>query len=277
MDESSFNESGTPTSGVELVAILERLPKKAWLRIDADLASLMAEFFTQMEAASDVRALVAVFSKLVAKHFETHAREVLEVIVDLEEFETALHRDIPVALYYKFGSPSWVTKDLKIELTAGLSMYATETPPWADVPADNDNDWYVGATLGKSIRDAALRVRAEAYRRVAEKWPAESAATQDAPSAANKVPAESHNVRELPIQSEQVGNSASRKSRLQAYKDECLQRRGLKVTDVMVAKAANPRWNDRTPVDRWKRNDPRCTTAEDAMISAVLTKKPHLS
>lgn len=49
---------------------------------------------------------------------------------------------------------------------------------------------------------------------------------------------------------------------------------GIRVTDEMIAKAANKRWNDRTMVTWWKRNDPRSTPAHDKMIRAVLAKDP---
>ncbi|MBI4464859.1 MAG: hypothetical protein HY647_09170, partial [Acidobacteria bacterium] len=71
-----------------------------------------------------------------------------------------------------------------------------------------------------------------------------------------------------PTQAESVpnggnGNGADpvaveRETLLKVYKDEGM-RRGKRITDKMIAKAARPTWNDRTPVQRWKRNDPRCT------------------
>jgi hypothetical protein len=58
------------------------------------------------------------------------------------------------------------------------------------------------------------------------------------------------------------------------FKDKA-RSHGIKVTDVKVAKAAKPgRWNDRTPVTWWKANDPRCKSAHDRMIRAVLEKDP---
>jgi hypothetical protein len=60
------------------------------------------------------------------------------------------------------------------------------------------------------------------------------------------------------------------------YKRECREC-GIKVTDTMIAQAASSRWNERTPVQRWKRNDPRCTPGDDAKIRSVLKNKPHLA
>jgi hypothetical protein len=50
---------------------------------------------------------------------------------------------------------------------------------------------------------------------------------------------------------------------------------GIRATDEMIAKAANPgRWNDRTPVAWWKRCDPNCTPAYDKRIRDILSKDP---
>jgi hypothetical protein len=50
---------------------------------------------------------------------------------------------------------------------------------------------------------------------------------------------------------------------------------GLKVTDKMVARAANPgKWNDRTIVAWWKRNDPKSTPGHDKKIRALLARDP---
>ncbi len=79
------------------------------------------------------------------------------------------------------------------------------------------------------------------------------------------------------IQDKRVADpiAAERKAALQAYKDEG-RARGIRITDLMVARAACATWHDRTMVKRWKANDPRCTPADDAKIRAVLKNKPHL-
>lgn len=81
-------------------------------------------------------------------------------------------------------------------------------------------------------------------------------------------------------QPEQKGDNgtdpdAERGALLQAYKNEGTQR-GIRITDKMIAQAASKSWHDRTPVQRWKRNDKRCTKGDDAKIRAVLKNKPHL-
>ncbi|HEV2232641.1 MAG TPA: hypothetical protein VGV68_04460 [Terriglobia bacterium] len=67
----------------------------------------------------------------------------------------------------------------------------------------------------------------------------------------------------------------TRSELLLAYKREGREA-GVKITDLMIAKAASQSWNDRTPISRWKRNDPRCTAADDFKIRRVLKTKPHL-
>jgi len=69
--------------------------------------------------------------------------------------------------------------------------------------------------------------------------------------------------------------TVERKAVLEAYKNEGRAKK-IKITDKMVAEAASRTWHDRTPVQRWKRNDPRCTPADDAKIRRVLREKPHL-
>jgi hypothetical protein len=67
----------------------------------------------------------------------------------------------------------------------------------------------------------------------------------------------------------------SRAELLNHYKAEG-KKLGRKITDKMIAEAASPNWHDRTPVQRWKRNDPRSTTGDDAAIRRVLKLRPHL-
>lgn len=54
------------------------------------------------------------------------------------------------------------------------------------------------------------------------------------------------------------------------------RRCGIKrVTDKMIAQAANPgRWNERTPVGWWKRNDRRCDPGCDQKIRKLLARDP---
>jgi len=63
-----------------------------------------------------------------------------------------------------------------------------------------------------------------------------------------------------------------RKALLNAYKLECREN-GVPVTNDNVAKAAG--WKERTPVQRWQRNDPRSTLGDDKKIRDVLNRKPH--
>jgi hypothetical protein len=50
---------------------------------------------------------------------------------------------------------------------------------------------------------------------------------------------------------------------------------GIRITDEMVAKAANPgKWSDRTLVAWWKRNDKNSTPGHDKKIRAVLNQNP---
>jgi hypothetical protein len=65
-----------------------------------------------------------------------------------------------------------------------------------------------------------------------------------------------------------------RKALLLAFKRRGRTQR-IPITDEMVAQAANPgKWNDRTMVTWWKRNDARITSIHDKKIRAVLVKNP---
>jgi len=74
-----------------------------------------------------------------------------------------------------------------------------------------------------------------------------------------------------------VASAAERRAALEAYKRECREA-GVKVTNLMIAKAADPNWNDRTPVEKWvKAKDPRYNTPPvDRKIRAVFRTKPHI-
>ncbi len=67
---------------------------------------------------------------------------------------------------------------------------------------------------------------------------------------------------------------AQRVSLLTAFKAKG-RLRGIKITDKMIAMAAKPgKWNDRTMVAWWKRNDARCQPRHDKLIRAVLCRDP---
>lgn len=50
----------------------------------------------------------------------------------------------------------------------------------------------------------------------------------------------------------------------------------IRITDVMIAKAAKQTWNERTMITWWKRTDPRCNAPHDRLIRNVLEKDPAL-
>jgi len=70
--------------------------------------------------------------------------------------------------------------------------------------------------------------------------------------------------------------AAERSALLNAYRADCAKR-GIRITDEMIAEAARSSWHDRTPVQRWKRNDPRSKPGDDVAIRRLLQKKPHLN
>jgi len=59
------------------------------------------------------------------------------------------------------------------------------------------------------------------------------------------------------------------------YKAEC-KRAGVRVTDEMIAKAANPRWKSRSNIQKWRSCDSKYEGSADRKIREVFRKKPHL-
>jgi len=68
---------------------------------------------------------------------------------------------------------------------------------------------------------------------------------------------------------------AERTAARDAYKAKC-RAAGVKVTDNMIAEAANPKWHSRTQVQKWLVCDPRYDGEADRLIRKVFTEKPHL-
>jgi hypothetical protein len=69
--------------------------------------------------------------------------------------------------------------------------------------------------------------------------------------------------------------AAERSSAILKFKSRA-KAQGIRVTDEMVAKAAKPgKWNTRTMVTWWKRNDKRCERPHDRLIRSVLARDPR--
>jgi hypothetical protein len=68
--------------------------------------------------------------------------------------------------------------------------------------------------------------------------------------------------------------AAERAALLDNYKTRA-RGQGIKLTDAMVAHAASQKWNDRTYVGWWKRNDYRSKPPHDKKIRTVLAQDPR--
>jgi hypothetical protein len=134
------------------------------------------------------------------------------------------------------------------------------------VPAKLESSEKNGSTHAAVFAEDTERVRVSTIRPI-------SAATEPSVDESKRIGAgpTPHETRDAP---DPV--AAERKALLQAYKDEC-RKGNIRVTDEMIAEAASRSWHERTPVQRWKRNDRRSTPADDAQIRAVLKNKPHLT
>jgi hypothetical protein len=59
------------------------------------------------------------------------------------------------------------------------------------------------------------------------------------------------------------------------YKSEC-KTNGVRVTDAMIAEAANANWHGRTTTQKWLACDPRYDGEPDRLIRSVFTRKHHI-
>ena len=50
----------------------------------------------------------------------------------------------------------------------------------------------------------------------------------------------------------------------------------MKVTDAMIAAAANKKWSNRHNIQKWLAGDPKYDGEPDRLIRDVFKKKPHL-
>jgi hypothetical protein len=87
-------------------------------------------------------------------------------------------------------------------------------------------------------------------------------------------PAESEAPDQTETESVADPTAQKRKQSLAEYKSLAFRMGVVRVTDEMIAKAANLNWNDRTMVGWWKRNDRRCKLRHSKLIEAVLKKNP---
>jgi hypothetical protein len=123
----------------------------------------------------------------------------------------------------------------------------------------------------KEVAEGVIQARDNfAREQEVNETPAPDEAEQDTPRTQPTVEAT-----EVELQKSGDPIANERTTLLDSYKREGKER-GVRITDAMVARAASTRWNERTPVQRWKRNDPRCTSGDDAKIRSVLKRKPHL-
>jgi hypothetical protein len=78
-----------------------------------------------------------------------------------------------------------------------------------------------------------------------------------------------------------VEGREARKVLRDAYKAEC-KKAGVKVTDEMIAKTANPHtatnlgWTSRANIQKWLACHPKYDGRPDRMIRKVFSERPHL-
>jgi len=68
---------------------------------------------------------------------------------------------------------------------------------------------------------------------------------------------------------------AERKKLRDDYKAEC-KRSGVRVTDEMIAEAANTRWHSRANIQKWLACHPKYDGEPDRKIRKIFRDKPHV-
>jgi hypothetical protein len=147
------------------------------------------------------------------------------------------------------------------------------SPAFIEARGDSEPPNFASLLLRSTV-EAHIRAQAEIeYERKLRELREKEESSRHAVSVAQSehaVPAESPS--ELDPKGDPV--AAERCSTLIAFKVKG-RKQGILITDEMVARVANPgKWNTRTPVTWWKRNDSRIAPKQDRLIRAVLAKDP---
>ena len=59
---------------------------------------------------------------------------------------------------------------MRKELETGFALFVMRANPWAEIPEDERASvWHVGAITGEALTHAALKLRAEAWKRAADR------------------------------------------------------------------------------------------------------------
>jgi hypothetical protein len=134
---------------------------------------------------------------------------------------------------------------------------------WAGLPADTD---FEASVQWRQYQDKFSESAELAQ--VTSKVPIEPAPYKEIPPAEPRTDTK-HKSQIDPVAAERTALLTEFKAKGRAV--------GIRVTDEMVAKAANPgKWNDRTMVAWWKRNDKSSTPVHDRKIRAVLNRDPAM-
>jgi hypothetical protein len=273
--------------------IIGRLPSEAIARMEAATAVFMADFVPRLEREvptledkPDRRVRDAnLLRELVIHHFETAARECLVLFVSVGEFETELWAGIARFVHFSVGQYQWLGDAMRRELDAGFAFFVMRAKPWAGIPeADRASKWHVGAITGEALSHTALRLIAEATARAPQ---SDFPKANQAGATENQAPNGSTITETGPVpEGRESGcdidsRKAARRKLRDDYKAEC-RNLGVKVTDGMIAEAANPPtpnnkgWQSRSNIQKWIACDSKYEGKPDQRIRNVFVKKIHL-
>jgi hypothetical protein len=171
MDNRSASSSEDDHNAGDLPpSLIARIVPQRFTAMDAGNAAFMAQFIPRLEreANRSWRTDVALTRDLLLHHFNQTASAVLDVCVTVEEFEEALYNDIVWFTRCAMTHCPFVAEPQQEEWSQGLLLYWSRANPIPRIP-DNDREtiWHVGAITAEALCHAALKWRAEAWRRAA--------------------------------------------------------------------------------------------------------------
>jgi hypothetical protein len=141
--------------------------------MEADTAAFLADYLPKLECEANRSGPIhdaELLRELVIHQFNLVARECMAVCRSVAEFEAEVHSDIARFVLYGLSQYRWLADAMRKELETGFALFVMRANPWAEIPEDERASvWHVGAITGEALTHAALKLRAEAWKRAAER------------------------------------------------------------------------------------------------------------
>src|ERR1035437_2458088 len=265
-------ESNPPEAKPAVPSLIRRLSKAALVRMEAATVAFMAEYLPKLEREANKSGPIhdaELLREFVVHQFNVVARECMAVCVSVEEFEAELLSDIARFVRYDLSQYRWLAEPLRQELDAGFTLFVMRANLLAEIPEkDRASAWHVGAITGEALSHAALKLRAEAWKRAVEGgFPKANQAGATEPSCDESTGTEAG----LAVNGTN-GHGATRRALIDAFIAK-LAETGRKVTRKDVWTVAG--YKSRTEFERFQRGDKRTTRAASLNFNRVLGMTPE--